>query len=211
MRILVLCGDRWHSAFIPRTALATHENDTVAFDWIENAEEWSARQMEDYAVIVIAKWNHVSVTDHRPWLTEEVQGALLNYARRGGGLLFIHSGVAGGRNLPGMRFLMGGAFLHHPPQCAVTVEVEENHPFNTDGESFVVSDEHYFVEVDDQQADILFTTTSEHGRQIGGWTRSLGEGRVCVLTPGHNLEVWLHPSYRFLIDQALRWCAGCEQ
>ena len=49
-----------------------------------------------------------------------------------------------------------------------------------------------------------------HGTQPGGWTRQEGAGRVAVLTPGHNVEVWLHPSYQTLIGNALRWCARQE-
>ncbi len=32
--------------------------------------------------------------------------------------------------------------------------------------------------------------------------------RVVALTPGHNLEVWLHPAYQALVGACLRWCAG---
>jgi hypothetical protein len=31
------------------------------------------------------------------------------------------------------------------------------------------------------------------------------EDSVCLLTPGHNVDVWLHPSYQALIQNALRW------
>jgi type 1 glutamine amidotransferase len=54
---------------------------------------------------------------------------------------------------------------------------------------------------------VFLTTTSEHGTQPGGWTRTEGEGRVCVLTPGHNLEVWLQPSFQALLLNTLRWCS----
>lgn len=64
------------------------------------------------------------------------------------------------------------------------------------------------IELDDAAADVFLETVSEHGTQPGGRTRREGDGRVCVLTPGHNLEVWLHPSYRTLIRNALGWCAG---
>ena len=50
--------------------------------------------------------------------------------------------------------------------------------------------------LDDTEADVFMTATSEHGTQPGGWTRTEGAGRVCMLTPGHNVEVWLHPSYQ---------------
>ena len=55
--------------------------------------------------------------------------------------------------------------------------------------------------------DILFLhTTSEHGRQPAGWTRTEGKGRVCVLTPGHNLAIWHHPSYQAILRNSLKWC-----
>jgi len=63
------------------------------------------------------------------------------------------------------------------------------------------------MEFDDPTADLFLTSTSEHGTQPAGWTRTEGAGRVCVLTPGHNLEIWLHPAYQALIHNALDWCA----
>jgi len=32
-----------------------------------------------------------------------------------------------------------------------------------------------------------------------------------MLTPGHNVEVWLHPSFQTLLDNALRWCAAAKR
>jgi len=59
---------------------------------------------------------------------------------------------------------------------------------------------------DDLQADIFVTTRSEHGEQPAAWRRDEEAGRVVVLTPGHNPEVWLHPSFQILALNALRWC-----
>ncbi len=83
---------------------------------------------------------------------------------------------------------------------------KEGH-FLADAPTFSAQDEHYFMALDDAEADICLLTTSEHGTQPGGWTRAEGDGRVCVLTPGHNVEVWLDPSYQAILDKALRWCA----
>ena len=35
-----------------------------------------------------------------------------------------------------------------------------------------------------------------------------GQGRVGVLTPGHNVEVWVHPAFQTLLRNTLHWCAG---
>ncbi len=210
MRILVLCDDYWHPARTARTGLAPLEAHGFVFDWIEHAGEWSAERMAEYPLVLWTKSNNVSATDKTPWVTEHNQAAFQDYVRGGRGLLVIHSGLAEYRELPLVRGLMGGAFASHPPQCPVTIEPDPDHPLATELAPFTVFDEHYMIDLDDTGADVFLTTTSEHGTQPGGWIRNEGAGRVCVLSPGHNVEVWLHPSYQALMRNALRWCGPSE-
>lgn len=206
MQALVLCDDYWHPARVARAGLGALANQGFAFDWIENADEWSAERMAGYPVVVLAKSNNISAADQTGWVTEGVQQAFLDYVRQGGGLFVIHSGTAGYREMPVLRGLMGGVFVKHPPQCPVTVEPRPGHPLTAGSTPFTLKDEHYFVTLDDAEADLFLTTTSEHGTRPGGWTRLEGQGRVCVLTPGHNVEVWLHPSFQALLRNGLNWC-----
>ena len=65
------------------------------------------------------------------------------------------------------------------------------------------------MEIDNaDKIHVFLTAASQHGIQPAGWTRYHGAGRVCVLTPGHNLDVWLHESYQVLLKNAVNWCAG---
>jgi type 1 glutamine amidotransferase len=189
-----------------RTGLAPLEQYGFVFDWIEHADGWSAERMHDYPALIFSKMNHVSAIDQRPWIDGTVQSGFLDYVRQGNALLVIHSGSAGYDAMPVMRRLMGGVFLHHPPQCSVTVEPRAGHHLTTGADSFTLVDEHYWMALEDEQADVFLTTRSEHGIQPGAWTRMEGAGRVCLLTPGHNVDVWLHPSYQAMIANALRWC-----
>jgi type 1 glutamine amidotransferase len=211
MRTLVICDDYYHPARIPRAGLAPLEQAGWTFDWIEQPGEWSAERMAEYPLVILTKANNVSATDKTPWASAEVAAAFQEYVRAGNGLLVIHSGSAGYRELPGLRSLMGGAFAMHPPQCPVTVTGQIGHPLAEGSAPFTLVDEHYHMDLDDAQADVFLTASSEHGDQPAGWTRAEGAGRVCVLTPGHNVEVWLHPSYQVLIGNALRWCGGLER
>jgi type 1 glutamine amidotransferase len=211
MRTLVLCDDYYHPARTPRAGLAPLADHGWEFDWVEDAGEWSAERMRAYPAVVLTKSNDVSALDRSPWADEEVERTFRAYVREGRGLLVIHSGLAGYDKAPALRSLAGGAFAHHPPQCQVTVEPLEGHPLTSGARAFTVYDEHYFMHVDDGQADVFLTTVSEHGRQPGGWTRSEGAGRICVLTPGHNLDVWLQPSYQTLIQNALRWVTAGQE
>ncbi len=210
MRVLVLCDDYWHPARTASTGLQPLEDAGVMFDWIEDASEWTAERMAQYPVVLLTKSNNVSATDRTNWITVENEAAFGEYVRSGTGLLVIHSGLAEYRDLPLMRGVMGGAFASHPPQCSVTVEPREGHPLIAGIAPFSVFDEHYMIDLDDAQANVFLTTTSEHGTQPGGWTRTEGTGRVCALTPGHNVEVWLQPAYQTLIRNALRWCGRME-
>jgi type 1 glutamine amidotransferase len=206
MQVLVLCDDKWHPAHTSRTGLASLENSGFTFDFIEHAGQWSAARMAHYPVVLLTKANNISSADERPWMTAEVETALLDYVQNGHGLLAIHSGTAGYRDHAMLRALLGGVFLRHPPQCRVTMTPQTGHPLTAGSAPFTLKDEHYLMALDDAQADVFLTTTSEHGAEPGGWTRRQGAGRICVLSPGHNLEVWLHPSYQALIRNALRWC-----
>lgn len=206
MQTLVLCDDRWHPARVPREGLSGLKEKGFAFDWIEDARDWSAKRMAAYPLVILTKSNHISSADWSGWMTDDVQSAFADYVRRGNGLLAIHSGTADYQEMTVLRSLLGGVFTHHPEQCAVNMEPQTDHPLTTDIPPFTLKDEHYFMAMYDPQVDVFMTTRSKHGQQPAGWRRTEGTGRVAVLTPGHNLEVWLHPSYQALLLNALRWC-----
>lgn len=208
MQTLVLCDDAWHPARVPREGLSALKDPGFAFDWIEDARDWSAEQMAAYPLVILTKSNHISSADQRGWMTDDAQSAFADYVRKGNGLLAIHSGTADYQKMSVLRSLLGGVFTYHPEQCLVRMEPQTGHPLTVGIPSFTLKDEHYFMAMDDPQADIFMTTHSEHGEQPAGWRRTEGVGRVAVLTPGHNLEVWLHPSYQALLLNALSWCGG---
>ena len=210
MKVLVFCDDYWHPARIPREGLGALTGIEFTFDWIENARDGSAETMMTYPVVVLTKSNNVSSTDRTEWMTDAVQAAFSDYVRKGNGLLAIHSGMAEYEQKPVLRRLLGGVFTYHPEQCQVTVNPRSGHLLSHGSSSFTLKDEHYFMALDDPQADVFVTTTSEHGKQPGGWTRAEGSGRVAVLTPGHNVEIWLHRSFQTLLVNCLRWCAKAQ-
>lgn len=207
MRTLVLCDDYWHLAHIPQEGLRALTGTEFTFDWIENAHDWSPETMMTYPLVILTKSNNVSATDRTGWMTDTVQAAFSDYVRKGNGLLAIHSGTAEYQKMPVLRSLLGGVFTHHPEQCPVTVTPRLGHPLSAGSAPFTLKDEHYFMALDDPQAEVFMITESEHGEQPGAWRRAEGNGRVVVLTPGHNVEVWLHPSFRALLLNSLRWCA----
>ena len=206
MRVLVLCDDYWHPARVPREGLGAMPGGEFAFDFIDDAGQWTREGMAGYPVVILTKSNNVSAANQAPWMTEAVEAAFVEYVRAGGGLLAIHSGTAGYEATPLLRGLLGGVFAQHPEQCLVTVQPRAGHPLTAGSAAFTGKDEHYHMTMDDAQAEVFLETVSEHGTQPGGWTRAEGAGRVCVLTPGHNLAIWTEPGFQALVGNALRWC-----
>jgi len=123
-------------------------------------------------------------------------------------VIFSHSGTASYGETAPIRGLIGGIFTQHPKQCLVTITPKAGHPLSVGCTEYTETDEHYHMQVDDPDVDLFMTTTSEHGTQPGGWTRLVGQGRVCVLTPGHVPPVWLHPSFQQMLKNCIGWCAG---
>ncbi len=208
MNILVLCDDKYHPAAVPRSGLALLAKGEFAVTFLENGRDWATWRLANIDVILLTKANHVSATDTDPWMTDAVARELYDFVAGGKGLLAVHSGTVGYNDIPLIHGMLGGGFVKHPPQCTVAIEPARHNRLTTGLAPFAVRDEHYMMTPLADDAEVFVTTHSEHGRQPGGWLRYEGAGRVGVLTPGHNLEVWLHPTFQQLLKNTLHWCDG---
>ena len=206
MRILVICDDSAHPADLTRDGLKGLGDSDYEFEWNEDPSQWSVEWMNEFPLTIFSKANNTSSSDPNPWADETIGQSFVNYVTQGNSVLFLHSGTALYGDAPSLCNLMGGIFVGHPPQCPVTVEAEEDHPLTAGSAPFTLKDEHYQMEMNDPKVDLFLHTRSEHGRQPAGWTRTEGKGRVCVLTPGHNLNIWHHPSYQVILRNSLNWC-----
>jgi len=205
MRVLVLCDDYWHPASVVKSGLAPLADDGFEFTFIEDMAEWKPDMLKGFPVVILAKSNNLSSADTAEWATEEAQRAFESYVQDGGGLLAIHSGTAEYKEAKVIRSILGGVFTHHPEQCPVTVEAVGQHVIADGFEPFTLKDEHYFMEITGDDLCVFLASISQHGKQPAGWVRTHGKGKVCVLTPGHNLEVWLHPGFQLLLRNSLNW------
>jgi type 1 glutamine amidotransferase len=200
VRVAVLCDDLYHPADVVRRGVEAVGIDRASFEFITDTSDWSANDFDRYDLILLSKANLRSAHDVTPWLTDEIQEAFIDFVERGGGLVVVHSGTCGFRDLPRFREFIGGGFIRHPDQCSVTMDFAGISEMIAP--SFVF-DEHYIMEMFGNDVDVFMTSTSVHGTQPAGWTRTQGAGRVCVLTPGHNLDVWHHPAFQRLLSDAI--------
>jgi len=211
MKVAVVCHDVYHPSAVIREGIDALDVPGVEWDFILDTTEWPSENFERYDVVLITKGNSRSDVDFTHWLTPEIQQGFVDFVERGRGLLVIHSGTVGYKDETVFRNLVGGVFVRHPEQCDVTVETTAESPAtDPNAGPFTLRDEHYFVETYGDDLQFFLQSTSAEGTQRAGWTRRQGAGRVCVLTPGHNLAVWLHPQYQRRIVAALNWCGAGE-
>jgi type 1 glutamine amidotransferase len=201
-RIFVWCGDPYHQVGLVMEGLQAATDCRYEFSRVADGAPKNGISPCD--LVVLAKINAKSASDSAPWEVGTSASALETLVENGTGLLVIHGGSAGYELGSSCRKLTGGTFRHHPHPCAVSIEPIGSHPITVGVEPFEVYDEHYFMHLDDEWP-IFLTTRSEHGLQPAGWTREIGKGRVCVLTPGHFEKVWTHSQFQMLLRNALQW------
>lgn len=207
MKILVIHGDNWHQPIVSQKGLEAINNPLYNLTWINNIRYYSLDQLCAYEIVILIKSNDLSETDQKGWMKESTETVIKEYIQIGHGFVAIHSGMAEYDNNHLFRSILGGIFDHHPEQCEVTIIPKEGHPLNQGIESFTVKDEHYFITIEDHTIDVFLSAKSEHGVQPAGWRRMEGKGRVAIIAPGHNLGVWMHPSYKALLQNVINWCS----
>ena len=210
--VLVLTGDYWHPS----------DTITPLIGLMFPGTEWNVNATKDPnellkcspAPDLFVSFKDASEDNRVPtpiWCDEKWSETLKRFiADDGMGFLAIHCGLA---DIPKEHVMtqeiLRARFVSHPPQCEVKFIPEKRHPITADvGEfTFPSVDEHYVMEMTpNTETDILGYTVSQHGRQPALWVHSLGEGRVCGVTPGHTTVNLTCPEYLRLLKNAAEWC-----
>jgi type 1 glutamine amidotransferase len=224
MRVLLICDDYWHPGQVPIDGTAPLAEQGFQFDIITNANDFKPDMLPQFPVVVLVKSDQVSAADKQSWKTDAVQRAFIDYVENGGGLIAVHSATVPGKNTEDLNHLLGCRFTFHPNACPVTVQPIKPHPVTEGVGMFCETDEHYRLELIEGDVDVLIASYSPPQGEEGkyqedpynntaasiypaGFVRTQGKGRVCVLTPGHHLEVWKNPNFQRTLTNALHWCA----
>ncbi|WP_380166939.1 ThuA domain-containing protein [Jannaschia sp. R86511] len=166
---------------------------------------------------------------------DEVAG-LRAAVEAGTGLAGWHGGIVDSfRSNAEYLQLVGGQFAGHPgkhpdectgeqsdnyvPHRITMTPAAAQHPITAGLDDFDLVTEQYWVLADglvDGLVDVLATTTQAvrewdpWHRPVTSpavWTRSWGQGRVFVCTPGHRVEVLDDPNVRTLVERGLLWAS----
>ena len=225
MRILLLCDDFWHPGQVPTDGVKPLESKGFEFDIVTDAGEIKADLLSKYPVVMLSKSGQITKEDRDGWKTPQVQQAFIDYVENGGGLLVMHNATVPGNNSGAMDKLVGSRFTFHPAPTEVMVKPVKPHPVTEGVDAFCELDEHYRLDIVSDDIDILIASYSpSQGEEekykdepsknspawidVAGYVRTQGKGRVCVLLPGHFIEVWHNPQFQRTLENALNWCAG---
>jgi len=225
MRVLLICDDHYHPGEVPIEGIAPLRDKGFEFDIIRDGNEFKWEMLKDYNVVIMAKCDGVSPQDKSSWKTSAIQQAFVEYVEKGGGLLVAHNGTVAGQDTGVLDRLIGCKFKRHPNDSPVLVEPIKPHPITKGVESFWEADEHYQLEILADDIDVIIASYAHEQGSFkrreenpyfntpakinpAGYVRKQGKGRVCVLTPGHHVDVWHNPEYQKVLENALRWCAG---
>ena len=215
-KILVICDDVWHPAEVIEKGLTPLAADQYHFEFVKAAKDILTPEMiGEYPLIICCKSNNVTSGNPEPWfentVTEVMGGEFREYVEQGNAFLAVHSGnvfMGEGDGVDEYNEFVGNRFLSHPPRCEVILKKEKDHPIMCGvEEEFSIRDEHYQMEILAEDADIFLTSHSKTGGiQTAGYTREMGKGRLCVLTPGHTLSVWQNKEFQKIFLNAIEWC-----
>ncbi len=229
-KILVLCDDVWHPAEVIERGMNALPENPYSFDFVCDARDILTPEfIAGYRLIICCKSNNITAANAEPWFEEGVTEVnpdeFREYLKKGGNMMIIHSGTAYWdamfphrgeerfqRPNDDYEELVGCVFEGHPPRCPVTIHVlDKNHPVTDGVKDFTERDEHYQIAHLAKDIHPLLESSSESGSMMtAGYTRRIGKGKMLVLTPGHNLNVWINSEFQKLLLNGMKWCLSDE-
>jgi type 1 glutamine amidotransferase len=207
LQILVIHSDSYHAGSLIKGGLEFLRGLRHSLTFISDPDKIAASKFSDFDMLFLCKANQKSETDNSPWMDEKTERQFLCYVRQGGGLVIMHSGLAGyERQHKEFAGLAGGYFVRHPLQTAVAYIPVSGSEITNGADAFTCKDEQYFIEFVTSDAQVFMESqTSEYKRQPAGWFRAEGKGLAPALTPGHNPEVWASEGYHVIIGNSINF------
>lgn len=207
----------------------------------KDIKEFEKKNLAKYDAVVLN--NTCSIGDHRNLFwdvlkantekdsaslmkeAKSLESNLINYVKKGGGLMVLHGGNTMLNNSWDFSRLLGGSFDYHPKQQDIHVRIENpSHPlvqaFPADG--FTHKDEPYFYKNAYEEGDftpLLYFNNSEiesqrkgsektDGKTYVAWIRPEGKGKVMYSSPSHNAQSYQNPDLlQFFLD-GLQYVVG---
>jgi type 1 glutamine amidotransferase len=213
--LVVTATAAFHHASIPEARAALRAlgerspvYDTVVADGVASV---SAAGLRRYRAVVFA------LTSGELPIPPAGRAALIDFVRRGGGFVGVHSAADTLYSYPPYGRLCGAYFRDHPYTHGVVRVVGPPSPMTAGlPASMPLVEEMYRFATDPAAAGatvLLRLDPASAGAPPGeglplAWTRRVGRGRSAYTALGHYPETWRSGWFRREIDGAIRWALG---
>lgn len=166
---------------------------------------------DQYDVIVFYHYLLEGPTDEGlPWYAGKPRAALEHLGETEQGLVILHHAVLAYPDWSLWDQITGisdRSFSYHPDQRFRIDVAHPEHPITNGLESWVMSDETYYMASAGDDSEVLLTTDHATSLRSLAWTRQYRKSRVFCTPLGHDRSAWEEPSFRRLLANGIRWCA----
>lgn len=211
-RVLMIAGGHAHDyqSLPPRLAQRLVERGNITVDV---AEYFRPEGLDRYDVLL---FNNCQACEEGKLDQAGEQAIIVDFVRGGKGLVAMHCALWSFQEWPEWRKLVGGIVLRHAAFGPYSVSVLD--PADPTmlglGNQFEVTDEAYFVDELDPQANVLVRTTAVQVGRDGKkrpapdaqvWTKHYGQGRVFAMTFGHDEKSQFDERVLSVLHNGIRW------
>lgn len=181
----------------------------------------------DYRNLFVDKFSEdASMDSAAVWKkANELENNIIQYVKKGGGVLVVHGGNTMLNNSMEFSRLIGGSFDYHTKQQAFQVRIEDpSHPLTKSlpAEGYNHVDEPYFYKNAYDELDFhpltYFNNAEIEGQRKGqektsgktyvSWIRKDGKGRAMYISTSHNAQSFENAAILAYFLDALQYVAG---
>ena len=204
-KVLALVGDYYHPSDYLKKAMRMLVRRDYRLDIYSNHQEIDWDGLMEYDFLILATWGKINDPDDESyWLDEYHEKRIDQFLAEGGKLFLVHSGTASYPKDGLFRKIAGGHFIEHPEEHPeITLKTTAENQLTRGIKDFVIKDEQYFMDVDEDVNVFLKAESDEFGESAAGWCKKYKDGEVYVLTPGHTLDVFEEEMMQKLFNNIL--------
>jgi predicted dehydrogenase/type 1 glutamine amidotransferase len=151
----------------------------------------------------------VAASDHHLQPGQAAQ--LMEFVRRGGGLIVLHGTLAAWAETGELAELAGWAPTGPGPVTELVVRADPSHPLTQRlGPDLKVTDELYLSEGPPADARVILRSSWHFTEQVVAYERNFGAGKFVHLGLGHQKSTYEDISFQKLMHRAILFAAGQE-
>ena len=196
------------------------------FDAYEDIEYAEAKQKDHSEIFEdVSGWDYDVIVLYN--MTQEIspkrQKNFIKLLKRGVGVVALHHSIGAFQQWSEYRKIIGGKYYlkqmkedgvirpksKYKYDVNLRVYVKDNkHPITQAMTDFAILDEAYSNQIFEQDNRVLLTTDHTASDRPLCWVRQFAKAKACYIQLGHGPKAYANENYRYLVGQAIRWCAG---